>query len=231
MTLGIFGAQGHFGSSLYKRLQDIKPGAVELIPTVDKERNKEIAGSCDLVVICVQPKNVLGLISEIAPFLKPEAQILSFAARVPMDHMTGLVSHPVARGIADPWWKVSAFYFGRRFSTQGLEFIFEHLTKEKSLVAKSDAEMHGFTVLNSHLFVTLLLEKLGRMPNVDHHLRFLASKLSLPKRKLTELIPSGDPEELIKLMATKGGITEKIVQTIEAHPDIEPEQLFEIAAK
>lgn len=231
MKIGIFGAQGHFGSSLYKRLLETKPDTAELIPTVDKEHNKEIAASCELAIICVQSEKVSDLLAEISPVLKPNAEVLSFAARVPLAKMEELVPRPVARGIADPWWNVSAFYFGKDFSTFGLEFIFEHLTKEKALVAESDSDMHGFTVLNSHLFVTLLLEKLGRMPNVDHHLEFVASKLSLSKEKLVDFIPPGDPEELIRLMATKGGITEKIVQTLESQPDIEPQQLFYIAAK
>lgn len=226
MKIGIFGAQGHFGGSLYSRLQEIKPEHVELIPTVDKDHNKEIAELCDVVILVVQPYKMEALIQEIAPVLQPHCRVLSFAAKFPYSKISAEIKNPVARGMADPWWNISAFFLDENFAPGGLDFIFNALTKESPLLVKKDEEIDAFAIFISYLFVTLLLQKLGRLSNPLAHLEFLSDYIHLPMGKLQTLMPEGDPEHLLVLMATKGGITEKILQTLEVQPEIEPAKLF-----
>src|SRR3989344_4302931 len=95
-SIGIFGAQGHFGRSLTARLSEIKPAYANIKGTVDKGHNLELATASDLVVIAVQPQSVTRLLTDIKSSLKADAQVLSFAAGVQMRTIADTARRPVA---------------------------------------------------------------------------------------------------------------------------------------
>ncbi|MBI2613091.1 hypothetical protein HYW59_04810 [Candidatus Kaiserbacteria bacterium] len=51
--IGLFGAQGHLGTALVRRFEDIKPSSAKILGTADKDHNPEIAARSNLVVVSV----------------------------------------------------------------------------------------------------------------------------------------------------------------------------------
>lgn len=228
--IGIFGAQGELGRNLCERLSAIKPASIELLPTVNRSHNKEIAQVCDLAVIVVRPNQVENLLKEISPYLKPTAQILSFAAYYPLDSLSRNSGRICMRGMADPWWSISAFFQETSFDVGGLEFIFSGLTKTPSLSLCSDREIDAFTVHMCQLFVTLFLSQTHEV-NAAPHLRYLMTHLHTPVEELRVLLPQGNPAELLATLSTKGGISELIAKLIRSNPTIAPNEVFKEVAK
>lgn len=230
MKIGVFGAQGELGKNLCKRLELIKPASVELLPTVDRKHNKEIASSCDLAIIVVRPSQVEELLKEIAPHLKPAAQVLSFAAYYPLHSLSRNSSRICARGMTDPWWSVSAFTREAAFDVRGLEFIFSGLTKTPPLSLHSDAEIDAFIIHICQLFVTLFLEQKAEVVATPH-LEYLARQLQSSAEELRALVPQGNPEELLATISTKGGISEMIATMMRSNPKMGPDEVFAEVAK
>jgi hypothetical protein len=230
MKIGIFGAHGELGKILCNRLGVVKPASVELLPTIDRHLNKEIASTCDLAIIVVRPAQVEELLKEIAPHLKPSARVLSFAAFYPLRLLCENSGRACARAMMDPWSSVSAFFQAADFDTRGLEFIFSGLTKRPSLTLHSDADLDAFAVHMCQLFVTLFLSEGGEV-GAAPHLKYLAAPLHASVEELQTLLLSGDPHELLTTLSTKGGISEMITTLICSNPKISPGEIFAKVSK
>ncbi len=218
----IFGAQGHLGHSLVARLNAIKPASVSIVGTTDKGHNKELAAEADLAVITVRPQHVASLLSEISPSLKPTAQILSFAAGVPIADIAASTKHPVARGMADPWWNFAGFVFGRDFKRDAFDFLF-HQAGKKTVPLQTEADIDAFTAYFVHAYIVLFMRRLGELENSNAHLAYLAPHLLSSVTELLSLTPEGDAAEELKKLATPGGVTESILLAIRADKLITPD--------
>jgi cysteine synthase len=223
-TIGILGGQGKFGAALEARLART---ATSIKATVDKTHNREIASGSDLVIVTVQPHNVETLLKEISPTLRSDAQIVSFAAGYPLEYISNITGRPAARGMADPWWNVSAVMRGAGFSEANLHRVFDGLTRKQTIQVNTDRELDNFTVAISYAFVVLLRNRFGVMNNSDEHLEFIAPRIGMSRMEMSGFLPQCDPSELIVLAATKGGVSEAIMQTIQDEPDIKPARLFD----
>ena len=221
VNIGIFGAQGHLGHSLVTRLNEIKPASVQISGTVDKERNRELAAQADLAIIAVRPRDVAALLNEIKTSLKPGAQVLSFAAGVPIADIAHIVGRPVARGMADPWWNFAGFVYGENFSTNGYQFLFDKLGKNTIPLA-DESGIDAFTAYFVHAYVVLFLKELGELRNADVHLSYLAPFLNSAPEELAALTSEGDAAEELRKLATPGGVTEAILLAIRNDTNITP---------
>jgi len=226
--ISIFGAQGHFGSRLLPRLEEIKPQGVQLEPVTKRERNKEAALNTNLLVLTVRPSQVLDTLNGIKAPLSPDAQILSFAVGVPLSAISKAVHRPSARMMSDPWFNVSAFVLGERFSKDKNEFIFNYLTRMKPIELKSDGSIDRFTALLGQLFVSHLLGKTGAIQKSEEHAKFVAAQkeFACEADSLLNLKTGNDPEEALQTMATPGGISEKFRDALLAKPKTSPADLF-----
>lgn len=225
-SIAIFGGQGRFGTVLHHRLMQ-RGSANHIVATSDKAHNKEIAANADLVVVAVQAHKVGVLLNEIGPVLKPNAHIVSFAARYPLELVHQATGRPSARGMADPWWNVSAFTQGPGFSNENIDNIFEGLTKKQPVKFETDRQIDNFMVCLCYAFVILVGRRFGVVRNAEDHLNFIAPRLGLSRSEIDAFLPKTDPNELISLAATKGGVSEAIFQAIRNEPDVEPSDLFE----
>lgn len=254
-SVAVFGAQGNLGTNLCDRLQHIKPGRMGVVATVAKDLNKEAALESDLVILTVRPDQIESLLAEIsrpsatspAP-LKQSGQVLSFAAHYPIvsrseiKGISEITGRPAARGMTDPYWNISAFVIGEGFSEENYGFLFDGLTRTKPLRFKDDVAIDRFTVLISHLFTILLLKKIrgikdanenlksiANLLNVDAHLHFVSSELGISTEEFEKYETGNDPEISLKTIATRGGVVERIVETLRQSPDIQPADLFSLA--
>ncbi|MEK7480373.1 MAG: hypothetical protein AAB665_03765 [Patescibacteria group bacterium] len=222
VTIGIFGAQGHLGRSLAARLNNIKPASVSISGTVDKEHNRELAMHTDLAIIAVRPHDIAALLTDIKGSLKPNMQVLSFAAGISIRDIAHIVGRPVARGMADPWWNFAGFVYGENFSTNGYQFLFDNLGKN-IIPLEDESGINAFTAYFVHAYIVLFLKELGELRNADAHLSYLAPHLRTSVEELTRCLPEGDPAELLKKLATPGGVTEAILLAIRNDTNISPD--------
>ena len=219
--IGIFGAQGHLGHSLVTRLNEIKPASVSVSGTADKEHNRELAARADLAIITVRPHDVAALLTEIKSSLRPDAQILSFAAGVSLGDITTIIERPVARGMADPWWNFAGFVYGENFSANGYQFLFDKLAK-KIIPLENESAIDAFTAYFVHLYIVLFLKADGELKDIDAHLADLAPFLHSTPQELAPLTPEGDAAEELRKLATPGGVTEAILLAIRGDTNITP---------
>jgi len=227
--LAILGAQGKFGGALKDRLLAGSEKKFNTLATVDKLHNREVVENSDLIVVSVQPNNTEQLLREITPVLKKDAQIVSFAGFYPLSSIHEITGRPAARGMADPWWKISAAVATPDFSKENFERFFGGLTVHPTLSVETDKQVDEFTATMSYMFVTLLMKKLKTIKEPDRRLEAISPLLGIKPEEAEDLCPPGNPEEMLKLMQTKGGITEHIVAQIQANPDITPDELLESA--
>lgn len=221
VNIGIFGAQGHLGHSLVARLNEIKPAAAHIFATIDRLRNAQLAAVSDLAVVVVRPQHVGALLAQIKDPLKPNAQILSFAAGVPLDDIAALAKRPVARGMADPWWNFAGFVYGADFSRDAYAFIFERLGR-KIIPLENESGIDAFTAHFVQFYVVLFLKAAGEIQDIGSHLAYLAPFLQSTPQELAALTPAGDPAEELRKLATPGGVTESILLAIRNDADIAP---------
>ena len=219
--IGIFGAQGHLGHSLVTRLNEIKPASVSVSGTADKEHNRELAARADLAIITVRPHDVAALLTEIKSSLKPDTQILSFAAGISIRDIAAIAGRPIARGMADPWWNFAGFVYDADFSRNGYDFIFERLGK-KIIPLDDESAIDAFTAYFVHLYIVLFLKADGELKDIDAHLADLAPFLHSTPQELAPLTPEGDAAEELRKLATPGGVTEAILLAIRGDTNITP---------
>ena len=81
------------------------------------------------------------------------------------------------------------------------------------------------------MLVAILLKRLAALNNAEEHLEFIATLIGASKEEMDSFIPQGNPREFLELICTKGGVSESIVNTIKAEPDIPPRNLFERTLK
>jgi hypothetical protein len=224
--IGILGGHGKFGAALEQRLA--QTARTQIKATVDKAHNRQVVRDSDVVVVTVRRENVDSLLREISPALRSGTQIVSFVAGYPLALISAVTGMPAARGMADPWWNVSAAMPGPGFSEANLRLVFDGLTKNKVMSIETDKAMDDFTVAISYAFVVLLRKRSGAIINPDEHLKYIASRIGVSSAEdMSGFLPQADPNELIALAATKGGISEAILRAIQAEPNIGPASLFE----
>src|SRR5262249_10307572 len=160
------------------------------------------------------PHNVEALLEKITPTLRPDAQIVSFAAGYPLESICRITGRPAARGMADPWWNVSAVVRGNNFSNENFHRVFHGLTRNPTIELTTNKELDDFTFAISYAFVVLL-----RYPNMkyaEEHLEFIAPLIGIKIEELRSFLPKEcSQRELISLAVTKGGISEAIMKTIQ----------------
>ncbi len=212
-NIAVFGAQGHLGHLLVDRLNEINPGGAKITPVTKRAENKEAAFRSDLVVLTVRPDQVHATLFGIRQSIAPPAQVLSFAAGVPLEDISGAVRRPAARMMTDPWWNTSAFVLGDQFSKEGYEFLFNNLTRMKSIQLKDDASIDRYTLLLCQVFVALLLDRMGELKFVDRHLQFVAAQkeFKCDSAEFKKFVTGPDPAEALRTLATPGGVTERFL--------------------
>lgn len=223
-TIGIFGAQGSFGSCLMKRLSIISSkDEIKILGTENRTNNKSIAERCDLAIICVKPNDTTLLLEEINPILHRKAQILSFVARYPLEDISQLTGRPAGRGMSDPWWNYSAFYLQSSFTQPAW---LQELTKNKPLSAQCDNAIDRFTVAISYLFVALLLN--NQQTNCyDSHISWVKKELGQSTESCLNPLPRGNPQELLHSICTEGGVSKHILTILKTNPNIKPQRLVD----
>jgi cysteine synthase len=218
--IGIFGGQGKFGGALKTRLSR---RMASIRATADRNHNLEIASRSDLLIVTVPQSNVGPLLKEIRPALRPAAQIVSFAAGYPLAKISATTGRPAARGMADPWWNFSAVVRGPGFTDENFHRVFDELTRRPTIQLNTDKELDEFTVAISYAFVVLLKNK-----NPEKHLNFIAEQFGIPSAEMSSFLPQCNSKDLIVLAATKGGVSEAMMQAIQDRPNIEPAELASI---
>ncbi|MBI2613090.1 hypothetical protein HYW59_04805 [Candidatus Kaiserbacteria bacterium] len=127
--------------------------------------------------------------------------------------------------------KFAAFVKGTGFSDKGYEWLFGNLA-ETTLNFEDEQAFDTFVLGTVQIIVVFLCANngIGRI-DPEPHLRYIAERLKIEPKLLQSLIPTGDPRELLKKMATKGGITEAAVHALQTNLNIAPAELLEIIEK
>ena len=217
--VAVIGAQGHFGSALCTRMKETTSNAI-VSPTRDKSSNRKMAAEADVVLLTVRPDQAENVLKEIRDVLQPEALVVSFAARYPLTSVIEITERAGARIMADLFWNMSAFVVSDKFPPETFEGLFGNLTKTNPIQLADDKVMDAYTILLVHVLVVVLLERLERIDNAEEHLQFLSRELSelggtLSIENFRNFDLGTDPEESLKLLATPGGITEKVLRLLE----------------
>jgi len=226
--ISIFGAQGHFGGRLLSRLGEIKPQGVYIEPVVEREKNREAAFNSNLVILTVRPSQVLETLNGIKTPLNTDAQILSFAAGVPLSQISKAAHRPSARMMSDPWFNVSAYVLGERFSKDKNEFIFNYLTRMKPIELTNDESIDRFTLLISQLFVAHILGRTGVIASAEQHAQFIAAQLKCKPELLMDLKTEDDPQKALEVIETSDrvSVSEKFRDALIKMPKVSPADLF-----
>jgi cysteine synthase len=220
-TIGILGGQGKFGRALNERLAE--KGTSTIRATANRDHSKEVASVSDLVIVAVQPQNVESLLVKISPRLLPDAQIVSFAAGYRLEAISRITMRAAARGMADPWWNVSAAVRGPGFSDENFHRVFCGLTRKPTIELSNEADLDDFTFAISYAFVVQL--PCCKLNDREEHLKFISERFGL--EEMRSFLHYGSSSEMLQLAATKGGVSEAIIKAIRDEPDIKPARLYD----
>lgn len=217
---------GHMGQALFEGLINSGFNKQNILTSSDKKNNKKNAQKADWIIVAVKPFQVKEVIKEIRTVIRGKI-LLSVAATVDMDLLEKYCKNPKQKIIRlmpnIPISKnqgVIGIYPNRNINTKDEKQITELVSGLGEVIkVKSDKEIDILTLISAcgpaiiSYFIELLT-KYGETKDffsddsLNIVLRTFEGTLNyLKKTKLT-------PTQLKESVATKGGITEKIINDL-----------------
>jgi len=181
----------------------------------------------------VPPENVGEVLLEIKDDIKEDVEIVSFAAAVPMDYMSAIVGKPVARVMMDPRALVGMFVPSTT-KTMFFEKVVESILQYPLQYASSDHEIDEFTVASSYFFTAVtwafVYQKYNWEKWLESHLELDGPKFKFTREVMDEIVEAvrskGDFKNNLKTMATNGGVTEVLIETLTFDPNISAVEIW-----
>ena len=224
--IGLIGF-GHLGKSIVEHLQPKLEGD-RLLVSVDRKHNKEIARKSDILFLTVRPTHILKLLDEIRGDIAKGAVIISFMAAVPADFIARGIPNTVIRAMTD-------IHLRQIISVENetAVSVLSKISKNPLLKTKKEGDIDAFTVLVGCLpgiSAWQFVNNLNAEKWLKDYAFFVESKLGVPHTVTLEIIDEvrrkGDFQSTIATVATKGGVTECLLQALTSHGKITFPELF-----
>lgn len=242
MKFGIIGC-GHLGNAILDNLissgiaktdiyvSDKECSLSELIRKVTNvsRKNADVVKNCDVIILAVQPRNMQTVLEEIREFCNLNKKIVTVAAGLETNFYDSRINAKVMRVMPNLALTVGemagAYCFGKNATRKDVDVLGIIFGKNAKLIEVSEDKMHVITALSGcgPAFVAYFIDKFAKAAKahgLDEKQALLlaeqtfygSSKLILQHNKI--------PENFIKEVATKGGITETALKVMDT-ADIE----------
>ena len=229
-TIGIIG-YGHLGKALSERIRQTLHD--QLLVSSGKEQNAEIARNADLLILTVPPAQIAQVMKEIHEAIKKDAVVVSFAAATPAQHIGNGIQNQVVRVMTD-------INFRQMIAQKNTatDRLLSAIGRNPLLSAELEKDIDAFTVLIG-CFPGICAWQFAHNPDAEQWLKnyaiFVQNQIGVPVKVSHEIIDEvrekGNFELVIATVATKGGVTERLIKEISANGDIAFPDLFEAGMK
>ena len=231
LKIGLIGG-GHFGSALKQRFEETGFEA-ELLVSRGRGTNFELVEAADVLLLCVRPQQLAALCEELrAPLQQCESElcIVTFSAATSAPALAAALGKPVLRAMAD-----LQFDQVLSFAEDRIRPLFSALSKNPLIEVQNEILLEDFTILMACLSGVAAWQYWHNPEGADawlaEYCRFIQKRLGVPLALAKKICASTkleeDPADLIARMATPGGITESLVQALDANPELSFEELYE----
>ena len=217
------------------------------------EDNKFLAGNCDVVIICVETPDFLGVLNEIKPNLKDGVHIVTSCAGLSFDEImsvyegsVSIVIPTLASTVGSEASNITSsnrrkgvsLFTHNNFVNDSEKSFIEDLFNEFSFVKTvdnpEDLRIATFLTSCSPAFLALLVDKLADISvNYSSFSKDDASYMIIKSLLGTSLILDEDFEtdEIISKVATPGGITQAGLDYLDVELGEDGRELFETLLK
>jgi pyrroline-5-carboxylate reductase len=223
-TIGLIG-YGHLGHAIHERAGELN---IDLQISEGKGQNAELAAESDTLILTVQPGKIAEVLDEVRAALKDTTSIVSFAAAGSIDKMVKslgrekMKDHRITRAMTDiNLRQVLATY---RMDTVDL---CQSLSRNDLVSADNENDITRFTVYVGCL-PGVAAWQFANNQNADAWLRgyleHIEYSIGVPVGVTWEIVreiqAQGNFEQTVQKVATKGGVTEALIQALEqGHSD------------
>lgn len=230
-NIGLIG-RGHLGKELITRIKD-KTG-YDVHVSEGRGKNSEVAQNADILILAVKPGQIAEVMFEIREALKAETVIISFASSASKSHIKDDVSNTVVRAMTDIGFE--QIIAEKNAATDS---FLQALSENEVINAEDEEEIDAFTSL------------IGCLPGVaawqfeynenagewlEKYIEFIKEVSGVPQvvsRNICSKVWKDDEEGKIKFeakvqsVATKGGVTEAMIEALEGNFTISFEELLQ----
>lgn len=220
-TIGLIG-YGHLGHAIHERAEEV---GIDLQVTEGKGHNAELASASDIVILTVKPDQIAEVLDEIKGAISDRTSILSFAAAGSIDKMRKQLGrtkrsqdHRITRAMTD-------INLRQVLATWGMDTVdlCQSLSRNDLVSAYNEADIARFTVYVGCL-PGVAAWQFANNQNADAWLRgyleHIEYSIGVPVGVTSEIVreiqAKGDYEKTVQQVATKGGVTESLIQALEA---------------
>lgn len=229
-SVAIIGSSGRLGGVLVQRVT----GVFSVFGITSGTTDLSVLETCQYLVLATPPSRTLAILSNLRSYLHAQTQIFSFVADLSKSDIESVVpNNTVTRLMTDITGHLNAFYGIIHSSARPLV---EHLFHNRTYISLiSDEELNLFT---RHLVLATVISTLARKKvfNVTNaHIvklhTFLVKKHNIPEPMLSALekyiATTSNPVDLLKEFQTPGGLSARLITTIQANGIIEPDILLQ----
>lgn len=231
-NIGLIG-NGHLGKELTNRIRENTGRSVNV--SQGRGGNSEIAQNADILILAVKPGQIAEVMLEIREALKAETVIISFASSASKSHIRSDLPNTVVRAMTD----IGFEQIIAEKNTATDEFL-KALSTNEVIDAKDEEEINTFTALigclpgvaawqfenneNAGEWLEKYIEYIKEVSGVPQVVsRKICIKVWEDNDKKEHQITFADK---IKAVATKGGVTEAMLEALEANSNISFEELL-----
>jgi len=229
-TIGLIG-YGHLGHAIAEQIQ--KKPEVHLVIAGERSKNIEVASTSDVLILTVRPNQIETVMNEVREKLKANVVVLSFAAAVPSDFIAqGKPGEPliqVVRAMTD-------IGLGQIIAQDhsATNELLGKISTYPLLKAESEKDIDAFSVLVGCL-PGVCAWQFAHNPQAEvwlnNYVEFIHTELSVAievcKKIISDVQLKGDFEKTMGTVATKGGITECLLQNLDSNSKIGFDRLFQ----
>lgn len=198
-------------------------GTVRRSESVDRARSQlpitvatdnSVASNADVIVLSVKPHQVLDVMMDIRPLLRPEQLIVSVAAGVPSQAIEGLVPCKVVRAMPNIGITksrgVTVVSRGIRASDEDVREVCDVFKSLGKCYVMDESYMNAVTSLSGSgpAFIAIMLDALQAAGVLIGLPSDISWRLVMDTLESTlELLRDSEPASLIRNVATPGGVT------------------------
>jgi pyrroline-5-carboxylate reductase len=206
-----------------ERLEEL----AKLTPVGTTMSNREAAATADVLVLCVRPQAMAGVLEEIRPVVAPDKIVTSIAAGLPISFYEAILGAdvPLVRAMPTFFGRIKAGTTGLALNTatsaEDLAVISRlYATISENVIVLPESEMDAFTTFGSTTTATVyvLLDALitaGSLVGLRHqasHARAIEQVVAAARNvEATDKLPS----QLLDEICTPGGVTVEGVKVLE----------------
>ncbi|MFA6023958.1 MAG: hypothetical protein WC777_01955 [Candidatus Gracilibacteria bacterium] len=223
LKIGSIGAQGHMGKAFGNRFREIqKQGLLEgwELHESTGHDNVKLARTVDLLALMVRPDRVVEALAGVQGATREGAGLLSFAGAVPLDFLQSRFNGEVGRAMADLNFEQAM----RCGGDERMKTLMDALSEDECLETADEFAVDQHTTLvacNPGISAWHFLKNEARAEawlrahnELTHEM--LGVSRDAMQRLQARVLREGNFAAKIKEVATKGGVTEAMVNALEA---------------